>query len=82
MGFVELVGESVVIKESVKVWPHKNLAYRKYINRYRKSLQTDYAMYIHINISAPLQICHTEESLGRKTSNTEKISLVFSQFFP
>ena len=42
MGFVELVGESVVIKESVKVWPHKNLAeyadwtYRKYINRYQK----------------------------------------------
>ena len=57
MGFVELVGESVVIKESVKVWPYKNLAeyaewtYRKYIP---KSLKTDYAMYIHINMSAYL----------------------------
>ena len=42
MGFVELVGESVVIKESVKVWPCKSSnkyadwTYRKYINRYRK----------------------------------------------
>ena len=61
MGFVKLVGESVVIKESVKVWPHKNLAeyadwtYRKYIKidieKFENRLPNVYS-YKHISIFA------------------------------